>query len=161
MKKFLLAIFAAGAVLVCLHKASAPVQAWPIGTPYRIIVDTWAVNSLTVSTTNFPSGAPSINANVAQDQWCLTHMVISAPDIAAQVTIAWSTSTLSARTTDYFMVTHQAGIPYDTQWGNTSPYCAPIGYPILTVTVSSGTTLGSVSGSTITLEGFLWNGENP
>lgn len=150
MRKFLAGIFLACAALF----SPSPAHAWPITVPYQIAADTWSLVSVVLSTTNFPSPVPAINANVVNDQWCISHLAVSSPNLASNVTIAWSTSTLTAATTDFFVVTHNAGIPYDSQWGVQSPYCAPVGKTILTIT-------SSVAGSTVAVEGFLWKGYAP
>lgn len=127
-------------------------RAGPLDTPYQILVSTTNIASIVFSTANFPSPVSSINSNVAQYQWCIDHVVVSA-NAASTFTMFWATSTISAGTTDYLVVT-LANAPYDGQWPYRQPYCAPIGDPILTLK-------SSVAGSTVTAEGFLFKGMNP
>lgn len=127
-------------------------QAQPLDVPYQIYFATTAANSIVVSTANFPSPSASVNANVASYQWCIDHAVVTAPS-ASTFTMAWSTGTLSAPTTDYAVVT-AANVPYDAQWPYRDPYCAPVGQPILKIN-------STVAGSSITVQGYLWKGWNP
>lgn len=151
MRKLLLPVILAVFALFLPSKS----QAWPITLPYQIVVDTWNINSVQLSTTNFPSGVPSVNQNVVNDQWCISHLVVSSTGAAQNVTIAWSTGTLGPYTTDYYVTTHPQGIPYDEQWGVQSPYCAPTGSTNVKITASG------VIASTISVEGFLWKGMTP
>lgn len=151
MKKLLLPGLLAVFALFLPSKA----QAWPITLPYQIVVDSYSINSLVISTTNFPSAVASVNTNVVNDQWCLSHLVVSSTGATQNVTIAWSTSTLTAFTTDYLVATHPQGIPYDEQWGVQSPYCAPTGQAVVKITASG------IIPSTITVEGYLWKGMSP
>lgn len=127
-------------------------QAQPMDFPYQIAITTTAFTSITISTANFPSGSSAVNANVANYQWCIDRVVVSAASVAA-FTMAWSTSTLTRSTTDY-AVSIATGAPYIDEWSNHDMYCAPTGFPILKLT-------SSVAGSTITAQGFLWKGWNP
>lgn len=148
MKKFLLPGILA--VLFLFLPLRSP--AVPLDMPYLINISTTAQNQVVLSTANFPSGVPSVNSNVALAQWCINHVTVSAVS-AATYTMFWSTSTLTAGTTDYSATT-AANVPYDTQWPYRTPYCSPVGYPILTLK-------SSVVGSTITAQGYLWKGWNP
>lgn len=127
-------------------------QAQPMDFPYQISITTTAFTSVTISTANFPSLSAVVNANVANYQWCVDRVVVSAANAAA-FTMAWSTSTLTRATTDYAVIV-ASGTPYLDEWSNHDVYCAPVGFPVLKLT-------SSVSGSTITAQGFLWKGWNP
>ena len=129
-------------------------QAVPLDVPYQILVTTTVFNasSLVISTNNFPSLVPSVNANVGIYQWCIDHAVVSTPS-AGLFTMFWSTSPLTVGTTDYAAAT-VANTAYDTNLNYRMPYCAPVGDPILTLK-------SSVSGSTITASGFLYKGWTP
>lgn len=127
-------------------------DAVPLDVPYQIYVGSAVVNSVVLSTANFPSSNATINANVASAQWCIQHITVSATS-ASTFTMAWSTSTLTTATTDYIAVT-AANTPYDVVWPYREPYCAPIGQPILKLN-------SSVSGSSITVQGYLFKGWNP
>jgi len=126
-------------------------QAQPIDFPYQISITTTAVSSIVISTANFPSPSAYVNSNVGNFQWCISKVVVSATS-ASTFTMAWSTSTLTAATTDYLAVT-AANSPF-TDLFERNPYCAPVGYPILKLN-------SSVATSTITAQGFLWKGWNP
>lgn len=129
-------------------------QAVPLDVPYQILVSTAIFNGTTIvlSTNNFPSGSAYINGNVGNYQWCVSNLVISAPS-ASQFTMFWSTSPLTVGTTDY-AASIVAGTAYQANFNYRTPYCAPVGDPILTLK-------SSVSGSTITASGYLWKGWNP
>lgn len=148
MKKFLLA----GALAVFTLFLPSKSHANPLDVPYGILFTTTSAGSIVVSTTNFPSASVSVNSNVATAQWCINHLIVSAPDVASTVTIAWSTSTLTAATTDYLVVT-STGVPYNDQWSYRQPYCAPVGNSIVAVTSTKST-------AKITLEGYLFRGWN-
>jgi hypothetical protein len=140
------------AVFSLFHPSAS--HAWPITSPYGIIVDTEALTSIQISTAIFPSATPFVNNNIVNSQWCLSHLVVSSTATAQNLTISWSTGTLGPFTTDYYVVTHPAGIPYDEMWSDNHPYCAPTGKAIVQIT-TSGTGL---SASTITVEGYMWMG---
>lgn len=127
-------------------------QAQPMDFPYQISITTVAFTSLVISTANFPSPSAAVNANVANYQWCVDQITVSAAGTAS-FTMAWSTSTLTRATTDYAVVI-ASGTPFQDEWSNRDPYCAPVGSPVLKLN-------SSVSGSTITAQGFLWKGWNP
>jgi hypothetical protein len=152
--KLLPAIMLAVIVSICfLPKRKT--YAWPISIPYQIVVDTQNANSIIISTNNFPGANSSISNNVVNEQWCISHLIVSSTAAASTVTIAWATSTaLSPMTTDYYAITHGSGIPYDVMWGIQSPYCAPVGQSVVKIN-------SSVSGSSITVEGFLFKGWTP
>lgn len=128
-------------------------QAVPLDVPYQIYVSTAAgnVNSIILSTTNFPSPVASINNNVAQYQWCIENLMVASGGTSA-VTIAYSTSTLSPSTTDYSAI-ETSGSTYQDRMSYRVPYCAPVGNPIVKVN-------STINGSTITVQGYLWKGWN-
>lgn len=149
MKKFLLpGIFA---VFLFLPRES---RAVPLDVPYQILVSTAAFNTTTlvISTNNFPSPTSSVNANVGNYQWCVSNVVVSAPS-AGQFTMFWSTSPLTTGSTDYSAAL-VANTAYQANFNYRTPYCAPVGDPILTLK-------SSVAGSTITAGGYLWKGWSP
>jgi hypothetical protein len=155
MKKRLAGLCLLGIVALYFLPQRYPVRAWPISIPFQIVVDTQNANSIIISTNNFPGANASISNNVVNDQWCISHLVVSSTAAASTVTIAWATSTaLSPLTTDYYAITHGSGIPYDVMWGIQSPYCAPVGQSVVKIN-------SSVSGSSITVEGFLFKGWTP
>ena len=83
-------------------------------------------------------------------QYCLAHLVARSPSDAA-FTISWATSTaFSPSTTDFTI--YLTTIPYDTQWSDHQPYCAPPG-DLIRFTPPTG--------STYTVEGFTFKGWNP
>lgn len=152
MKKFLL--HGMLAVFLFLPRES---HAVPLDVPYQILVSTTFgsgqnATSLVISTNNFPSPVSSVNANVASYQWCISNLVVSAPS-AGQFTMFWSTSPLTVGTTDY-SASLVANTSYQSNFNYRTPYCAPVGDPILTLK-------SSVSGSTITAGGYLFRGWNP
>lgn len=125
-------------------------QAVPLDVPYQILVSTVNnTSTIVISTSNFSSLVPSINANVATAQWCIEHAVVSTPS-AASFSMSWSTSTTGVSTTDYVAAT-VANTPYDTNFQYRDPYCAPVGNTVLTLK-------SSVAGSTITASGYLFRG---
>lgn len=128
-------------------------QAVPLDVPYQILVSTsvGGVSSLTISTANFPSGNSLVNNNVANYQWCISNAVVSTPS-AGLFTMAWSTTTLTAASTDYAAVT-VANTALQANFNYRTPYCAPVGQPILTIRTG-------VAGSTITAQGYLFKGWN-
>lgn len=148
MKKLLLP----GILMVFTLFLPSGSQAQPMDFPYQISITTKAFTSITISTANFPSPVSSINNNVGNYQWCIDRVVVSASSPAA-FTMAWSTSTLTNSTTDYAVVV-ATGTPYQDEWSNRDPYCAPVGFPVLKL-------ISSVAGSTITAQGYLWKGWNP
>jgi hypothetical protein len=129
-------------------------QAVPLDIPYQILISTVVQNATTIviSTNNFPSGSAFVNSNVANYQWCISDLIVSAPS-AASFTMFWSTSPLTTGTTDYAAAL-VANTAYQSNFNYRTPYCAPVGDPILTLK-------SSVSGSTITASGYLWKGWNP
>lgn len=128
-------------------------RAAPIDVPYQILVDTVSLNgAITLSTANFPSGNVTVNSLVSNYQWCLDRITVSCA-AADNFSIFWASSAFSAGTTDY-MVTTNAGIPFDADLGYREPYCAPVGQAVVTLK-------SSVANSTITAEGYLWKGWNP
>lgn len=149
MKKFLLPGILAALAFLLPSKS----QAVTLDVPYQVSVTTFnAAGTVVLSTTNFPAGGTTVNANVANYQWCVDHANVSAAS-AAFFTIYWSTGNLTVGTTDY-AVTTAAAVPFDTNFNYRSPYCAPVGAP--TVTLKS-----SVAASTVTVQGYLWKGWNP
>lgn len=149
MKKFRIPGILAAFVLFL----SARSQAAPIDVPYKILVSTTNSSGLLViSTTNFPSANANVNSLVGSYQWCIDRMTISCAS-ADNFSIYWTTAAVTAGTTDY-MVTTAAGVPFDGDVGYREPYCAPVGASVVTLK-------SSVAASTITVEGYLWNGWNP
>lgn len=150
MKKFLLPGILTAFALFLPSRS----QANPLDVPYQILVDTTASTSVTLSTTNFPSLVPSVNSNVANYAWCLSHVVVSGNGSAnSTFTIAWSSTTSSSASTDYSVVVPTATI-YNQTWEYRTPYCAPVGWPIVKLNTTG-------SGVSITAEGYLWKGWNP
>lgn len=149
MKKFLLpGILAVFALFLPLRS-----QAVPLDVPYQLLISTTNnTGTLVLSTANFPSASAYVNSNVATFQWCISKAIVSCAS-AASFTMYYATSTLTTGTTD-FMVTTAAGVPYDPPLAYRTPYCAPVGSPILTLK-------SSVVASTITVQGYLWKGWNP
>jgi hypothetical protein len=148
MKKFLLP----GILAVLSLFLPSRSQADPLDIPYQIKFDTVAYGTtLVISTTNFPSPNATVNSLVASYEWCIEQANISNAS-ATSFTMAWSTTTLSAATTDY-QVTTAAGVPFDTNFHYRTPYCTPVGWPILTLKTS-------VVNSTMTVRGYLWKGWN-
>lgn len=128
-------------------------QAVPLDVPFQLALTTTSTTgSIVISTTNFPSGVPSVNASVANYQWCFDRITVSCPN-ADSFSIFWSTSALTAGTTDYVVIT-SSGVPFDADFGYREPYCAPVGQPVVTLK-------SSVTGSTISASGYLWKGWSP
>lgn len=149
MKRYLLSISA-------FFLACGLLRANPLDQPWQILVDTTFVTTsafpgVVLSTTNFPSANTGVNQNALLNQWCVSHVVVSAAS-APNVTLSWGTQTLTAATTDY-SVTPAVGF-YDEQWTYRTPYCAPVGKNALHIQ-------SSVAGSTVTVEGYLWKGWTP
>lgn len=149
MKKFLLPGILA--VFLFLPRQS---QAVPLDVPYQIPVTTAVFNAsmIVISTSNFPAANPTINTNVASYQWCISNLIVNTPS-AGLFTMFWSTSPLTNGTTDYAAAT-VANTAFSQSFNYRTPYCAPIGNPVLTLK-------SSVTGSTITASGYLWKGWNP
>jgi hypothetical protein len=149
MNKFLLPGILAGFLLFLPSRS----QAVPLDVPYQILVTTTNnTGTLVISTANFPSGSTAINANVATSQWCISKALVSCA-VPANFSMFWSTSTITSGTTDY-MVTTATAVPFDTNFTYRTPYCAPVGQPILTLK-------SNVAQSTITVQGYLFKGGNP
>lgn len=127
-------------------------QAYPLDVPYQIYFSTVAYNSVIISTTNFPSGSAYVNSLVGSYQWCIEQVTVSNA-AANSFSMFWSSSTLLPGTTDY-QATATAAVPFDTNFNYRTPYCAPVGWPVLKLNTS-------VVNSTITARGYLWKGWNP
>ena len=149
MKKFLLP----GILAVFTLFLPARSQANPLDIPYQVYYSTVNTGSVVISTTNFPSAVPSVNTNVVNNEWCIEHLTVSSA-LGATVSIAWSTNTLTAYTTDYQLVVSTTGVPYDEVYPYRDPYCAPDGQAVLRV-------FSSVSSAIISVTGYLWKGWNP
>ena len=150
MKKFLLpGVLAVFAFILPLKS-----QAVPLDVPYQLYVDTVTIagGQLVISTATFPSGSSIVNSNVANYQWCLENVVVNSPSNGL-FQIAYATSTLNASTTDYYSYT-QANVALNVGFNYRTPYCAPVGQAVLRLTPS-------VSGSTMTVQGYLYKGWNP
>lgn len=124
-------------------------QAVPLDVPYLLYVSTTLPASVVLSTTNFPSANTGTNSNVASYQWCVDRLTVSCAS-ASNFSIFWSTNSLAAGTTDY-QVTTAAGVPFDMDLSYREPYCAPIGYPVVTLK-------SSVVLSTVTVGAYLYKG---
>ena len=148
MKKFLIP----GILAVFALFLPARSQADPLDIPYQIQFDTVAYGTtVVISTANFPSLNTTVNSLVASYEWCIEQVNVS-NTAATSFTMAWSSTTLSPATTDY-QVTTQAAVPFDTNFQYRTPYCTPVGWPVLTLKTS-------VSNSTMTVRGYLWKGWN-
>lgn len=151
MRKFLIPGILAGLLLFLPRRS----QAVPLDVPYQILVSTVSIagtGKVVLSTANFPSPNTTVNSLVGSYQWCVSKAVIS-NTAATNFSIYWSTSTLNAGTTDYW-VTTTAAVPYDTNFEYRTPYCAPVGQAVVTL-------FDSVATSTIAVQGYLWKGWNP
>lgn len=149
MRKFLALGILASILFIPLKS-----RAVPLDVPYQILVDTVSVGqSVQLSTTNFPSGNTTVNTNAQSSQWCVSHLVVSAPVLPATITMFWSTATWVNGTTDYIVV-NSSVTPYNEQWPYRQPYCDPTSNAVLNIR-------SSVAGSTITVEGYLFKGWNP
>lgn len=141
MRKFL----AAGILAVFVLFLPSKSHAVPLDVPYgNTSVSSFTVtSSLVLSSVTLPSSVYS---------WCLTHLAVSVPSPATFTMYISSMNTLTPSTTNYTVSITTS--PYDTQWSYRTPYCAP-----------AGNYLGlksSVSGSTITVEGYTFGGwSNP
>lgn len=144
--------FIAGTLAVFALFLPLKSRALPLDVPYQIYFDTVNVNSITISTATFPSANSGVNAAVATNQWCLDHIVVSAPATPSVFTIFSSSNVLLSGTTDFLVVT-STGAAYDAQWPYRDPKCYPVGQAVVTMK-------SSVAGSTITASGYLWKGWN-
>lgn len=108
-----------------------------------------------VSTTTFPNASAYVNGNVANYQWCITHVAVSSFNLPTTFTMAYSTAPftqpLTSGTTDYRVFT--ASGTYEFVWPYRTPYCAPVGQKVLTITSSVATAI-------LTVEGYLFRGWN-
>jgi hypothetical protein len=86
-------------------------------------------------------------------QWCVEHIAVSVGSTDTFSMYFSSMNTLTPSTTNYVVVV-TSNSPYDTTWASRTPYCIPPG-DYLGIT-------NSVSGSTVTLEGYTFGGwSNP
>lgn len=148
MKKFLLPGILA--VFLFLPRES---QALPLDVPYQILVSTVNAGAVVLSTNTFPSGNPTVNANVANYQWCVDRVIVSSYTAGTTFSMAWSTSALTSNATDYIDVISGSAATQIT-WNYRTPYCAPVGQTFLKLTSSVATAILSV-------EGYLWKGWSP
>jgi len=145
MRKFLLAgIVAIFLPLYChANPLDVPTGGNWITPPTAATVNGYFVGKSTTSV--------KLTTPTASYQYCITHVAVTAPS-AGVFEMWWSTSAITAGTTDY-VVQLAANSLYDTTWANRTPYCSP---PDNLLNIFLG-----VSGSTVTYEGYTYKGGNP
>lgn len=151
MKKLL----SAGCLAVFAFFLPSRCPAVPLDVSYATIISTNNTGSVVISSTTFPNANVSVNANIASYQWCITHVFVSGGNANNVFTMAYSTApltqALTSGTTDYKVTV--SSTPYEAMWSYRTPYCAPVGKTVLTLT-------SSVSAALVEVEGYLFRGWN-
>jgi hypothetical protein len=156
MKKFLLPGILAGLFLFLPLRSQANPLDVPTGGSGGLgwIPAPDEISTATVTTGYFVDASTfgvSLTTPSVGYQYCVSHVVVTAPT-PGFFEMWWSSGTLLPGTTD-FIVSLSSGVPYDTQWSYRTPYCAPQN-DLLNF-------FASVSGSTMTVEGYSFKGFNP
>lgn len=144
MRKFIAPTLTAGILAVFALFLPSQSRAVPLDVPNR-----GTAFSITTSTGVLLSSGTLAYGGSYYYQWCLTHVNVSAGNASNFTMYVSSMNTLTPSTTNFFALT-VANQTYDHSWPYRTPYCAPGGdYLGLT---------DSVSGSTITVEGYQFGG---